>query len=120
MTEIASCTPGIAVGLGNLSIPAGRSGVVYIRIEGLRNLLYVADKAQGQTEEYASFQFQPNYYEKRYVAGQTNLTVNFHLPPGVGEQDKRFFIPQNWPCGQQPLELFDAEQRHVYQWSCLS
>ena len=113
-------SPGIAVGLGSLSIPAGKSGVVYIRIEGLRNMLYIADKAEGQSEEYTSFQFQPNYYEDQYVTGQTNLTVNFHLPSGIGEQEKRFFIPQNWPCGQEPLQLFDAEQRHVYQWSCQS
>ena len=111
-------SPGIAVGLGNLSIPAGQSGVVYIRIEGMRNLLFTADQAQGQNETYTSFQFQPNFYEKTYVAGQTHLTVNLHLPPGITEQEKRFFIPQNWPCGQEPLQLLDTDQRHVYQWSC--
>jgi hypothetical protein len=108
-------TPGIALGMGNNSIPAGSSGTVTIRITNIEKMLFVGSAKE--TEAYASFNFQPNYFDSKFVNGTTALTVSLHLPPGIKETEPRYIKPSNWPGSADPVATMDNEGRVVYQWS---
>ena len=108
-------TPGIALGLGSNSIPAGGSGTVTIRIINITKMLFVGSAKE--KEAYASFNFQPNYFDSKYVSGATALTVSLHLPPGLKEAEPRYIKPTNWPGNADPVATTDNEGRVVYQWS---
>ena len=109
---------GIALGLGANAIPAGGSGVVYMRAENVGNLFYYA--SENESEDYASINFQPNYFGSDYVSGNTNLTFNFHLPPGLTDQEPRWINPKGWPGDDTPASAFDSEDRVLYQWASTS
>jgi len=103
--------PGVAVGLGSQSIPAGRSGTVLVEIGRVGGVLYPADQ-QG----YASAKFSPTWFDSQFVHGSTDLTVTFHLPPGVQPEEPRWHAPEGgWPA-QDPATGFDSEGRIVYTW----
>jgi len=106
---------GVALGLGSYAIQPGQTGIVYMRAENIRNLYYFASTEE--TEEYASIEFQPNFFESGFVSGNTQLTVNFYLPPGLTEQEPRYFTPKGWPGVATPASNIDSENRVVYQWS---
>ncbi len=94
-------TPGIALGLGNNSIPAGGSGTVTIHITGITKMLFVGSAKEA--EAYTSFNFRPNYFESSYVSGMTALTVSLHLPAGLKTAEPRYFTPTNWPGSSEPV-----------------
>jgi hypothetical protein len=108
-------TPGIALGLGSNSIPAGGSGTVTIHISNVEKMLFVGSAKE--TEAYASFNFQPNSFDPKYVSGATALTVSLHLPPGLKTTEPRYLPPSNWPGSPDPVSTTDSEGRVVYQWS---
>ncbi len=104
-------TPGVAVGLGDRAIPAGSSGTVLVEVGRVGGVLYRADQ-QG----YASAKFSPTWFDGQYVHGSTDLTVTFHLPPGVQPDEPRWYTPEGgWPA-QDPATGFDSEGRIVYTW----
>ena len=105
---------GVALGLGANSIPAGGSGVVYMLAENVGNQYYFA--SEQEAEEYASMNFQPNYFGSEYVSGSTAMTVNIHLPPGLTDQEPRWINPKSWPGDDTPAGFYDDEERIVYQW----
>ena len=105
---------GVALGLGANSIPAGGSGVVYMRAENVGNQFYFA--SEKEAEDYASMNFQPNYFESEFVSGSTAMTVNIHLPPGLTDQEPRWINPKSWPGDDTPAGFYDDEERIVYQW----
>ena len=50
---------------------------------------------------YDSGDFSPAYFTTAH--GNTDLTVIFHLPPGVQSQEPRYHPTQGgWPCADQP------------------
>ena len=104
--------------LGANAIPAGGSGVVYMRAENVGNLFYFA--SENESEDYASINFQPNYFGSDYVSGNTSLTFNFHLPPGLTDQEPRWINPKGWPGDDTPASAFDSEDRVLYQWASTS
>ena len=108
-------TPGIALGLGSHSIPAGGSGTVTFRITNIEKMLFVGTAKE--TEPYASFNFQPNSFDSNYVSGATALTVSLHLPPGLKETEPRYINPTNWPGSADPVATTDNAGQVVYQWS---
>jgi len=117
ITDIADSpyvTPGVALGLGGYAIQPGQSGTVSVRITGITGMLFTGSAEE--TEAYASFNFRPNYYESQYVVGSTEMWVNLHLPPGLTENEPRYFQPSNWPGNSEPASAFDTEDRIVYQW----
>lgn len=114
ITDSPYVSPGIALGLGSYAIGPGQSGTVSVRITGITGMLFTGSVQEA--EEYASFNFEPNYFESQYVVGTTELTVNFHLPPGLTENEPRYFQPSNWPGNVDPASALDAENRIVYQW----
>jgi hypothetical protein len=103
---------GIELGLGSNSIQPGRSGTVVVQIANVRDILY--EDTQG--DNYASVEFYPNYFDSNLVHGRTDLTLRFHLPPGVQPDEPRWHdAPGGWP-DSSPATYLDNDQRVVYEW----
>jgi hypothetical protein len=104
---------GVAVGLGNRAIRSGNQGTVRIRVERVSQVLYEDDGK----DAYASAVFSPNWFSSDFVHGSTDLTVTFHLPPGVNPEEPRYHTPSgNWPGSPEPQAAYDAEDRVTYTW----
>lgn len=104
-------TPGVAVGLGDQAIPSGQTGTLLVEIGRVGGVLF-----PGDTQGYASAKFSPTWFDSQFVHGSTDLTVVFHLPPGVQPDEPRWHSPEGgWPAGD-PATGFDAEGRIVYTW----
>jgi hypothetical protein len=109
---------GVALGLGGNAIPAGGSGIVYMRAENVRGQFYIASVES--EEEYTSMRFQPNYFSSDFVTGLTDLTITFYLPPGMTEEEPFWFSPKNWDGDETPASEINSEDRIIYQWSSTS
>ncbi len=113
VTDISSspyATNGIALGLGSNAIRPGARGVVTATIPGVRGVLF-----QGSDANTVSVNFSPTWFDSQFVHGTTDLTVTFHLPPGVKPEEPRYFNPPSgWP--PQPGTGFDADGRVIYTW----
>lgn len=105
--------PGVALGLGTNSIPAGGSGTVHCHVGTVRNILYPG--TQKESEPYASLQFSPTWFDSNYVSGSTNFTVTLVLPVMNG-QEPRFYPPKNWPGSSDPQTGFDQSNHVFYRW----
>ncbi len=103
-------TPGVAVGLGARAIPPGGTGTLAVSIEGVRGAMY-----EGSGSDTVSVNFSPNWFGSEYVTGTTDLTMYFHLPPGVQPEEPRWHgAPDSFPS--EPVTGLDADGRIVYQW----
>jgi hypothetical protein len=106
---------GITLGLGSNAILAGRSGTVVVSIDGISSIVYKADNEE--IPDYASFQFSPNWFGYEYVQGTTDLTMTLILPPGVGVDEPRYFLPEGgWPGGSEPVSGHTPSGQIYYQW----
>ncbi len=104
-------TNGIELGLGGRAIQPGRSGTVHFQIDGLRNVLY----EDSTDDSYASAVFSPTWFDSDFVSGSTDLSVIFHLPPGVLSDEPRYHrAPAGWP--EEPVTGLDDQGRVVYIW----
>ena len=102
---------GVAVGLGQYSIPPGSSGTVQIHVEKISGVLYT----DTQDNNYASAVLKPAYFISSIVSGSTDYTVTFHLPPGVkSDEPKWHAAPAGFPS--QPVSGYDSQQRIIYEW----
>jgi len=102
---------GIELGLGTDSIQPGQQGTVVVDLGPISGLLY----KDSQEDDYASANFAPNYFGKDLTHGSTDLTVIFHLPPGVQPDEPRWHAsPGGWPS--EPEAYLDAEGQVVYKW----
>ena len=64
---------------------------------------------------YASGDFAPTYFNSQYVSGNTDMTVAFHLPPGVKTTEGRWHsAPSGFPS--QPQAALDSQSRVTYTW----
>ena len=104
-------TNGIELGLGSNAIRPGDTGTVKFSISGIRNVLYVDSDDDG----YASAVFSPTWFDSQFVSGTTDLTVVYHLPPGVTSEEPRWHRP---PGGfpDTPITDFDSNGRVTYTW----
>jgi len=101
----------IELGLGANQILAGETGVVRFEIYGLTNVLY----EDSDSSDYASAVFSPARFESDFVNGSTDLTVIYHLPPGVTPEEPRWHTaPNGWQT--EPTTGFDSEGRITYTW----
>lgn len=101
---------GVAIGLGQYTIQPGSSGTVQAHVENIRGVLH-----QDQDNSYASAVFDPAYFESSIVTGNTDLTVTFHLPPGVQpEEPKWHAAPDGFPS--TPITALDDQGRIIYTW----
>lgn len=103
---------GIAVALGPQAIPPGESGDVHVFVGQVSGVLFQDE----DDEEYASAVFSPTWFGREFVVGDTDLTITYHLPPGVQPDEPRWHnAPPGFPS--EPQTGFDEEGRVTYTWS---
>jgi hypothetical protein len=102
---------GVALGLGQYAIQPGQTGTVKAQVSNIRDVLYV----DSQDSNYASGVFGNSWFSSSYVSGKTDLSVTFHLPPGVTpEEPKWHAAPSGFPS--EPVTGIDSEGRITYTW----
>jgi hypothetical protein len=115
ITRSTWVTNGIELGLGALAIPPGKTGTVYFEINGITNVLYT----DSDDDSYASAVFSPTWFGSEFVSGNTELTVIYHLPPGVSPEEPKWHkSPRGWQ--EEPNSYIDDQGRVVYEWTNLS
>jgi len=103
---------GVAVDLGSRAIQPGQTGTVHVYVGQITEVVYPDDN----DENYASAVFSPTWFGSEFVVGDTDLTVTFHLPPGVQPEEPRWHdAPSGFPS--EPQRALDAEGRVMYTWS---
>ncbi|HET9914125.1 MAG TPA: hypothetical protein VFQ13_19685 [Anaerolineales bacterium] len=103
---------GVAVDMGSRAIQPGQTGTVHVSVGRITGVVYPDD----DDENYASAVFSPTWFGSEYVVGNTNLTVTFHLPPGVKPDEPRWHeSPSGFPS--EPQTSLDPEGRVLYTWS---
>jgi hypothetical protein len=114
ITDISKSTyvSGVALGLGSNEILPGQSGRVVMHVGVINRIIY-----PGQKQAYASFQFEPNYFDSSLVHGATDATITFHLPPGVTPDESVYYpASSNWPGNSAPDATLDENNRVTYTW----
>lgn len=102
---------GVAIGLGQYSIQPGSTGTLQAHIEKISAVLYT----DSQDNKYASAVLKPAYFISSIVTGSTDLTVTFHLPPGVKPDEPKWHAaPAGFP--PQPATGLDSQGRITYSW----
>jgi hypothetical protein len=102
---------GVAIGLESRAIPPGGRGTVRVFIDGIEDVLFPDTEA----DDYASAVFSPTYFGSEYVTGSTDMTIIFHLPPGVKPEEPRW---HSAPSGfnDNPITGMDNSNRITYTW----
>ncbi len=109
---------GFAVDLGAQAIRPGKSGRVHVYVGRVTSMLYPSDD---QPDTHVSGQFSPTWFGSEYVTGSTNMTVVFHLPPGVQPEEPFYYpVKGGWPCDTAPAAAYDNDGRIIYTWACPS
>jgi len=104
--------PGVAVWLGEGTINPGETGTVHVVVGRVGGLVY----QDSSDRAYASAEFSPTWFDSQFVHGTTDLTVRFHLPPGIKTEEPRWHrSPSNWPQ-EQPDTALDKDGRVLYTW----
>ena len=105
---------GFSVDMGAYAIQPGQTGSVHVVVGKITQVL---QKDTTDPTTYASSDFAPAYFTTAH--GNENLTVIFHLPPGVQSQEPRYHATQGgWPCADQPATAYDDQNRITYTWQC--
>ncbi|MFN2128757.1 MAG: hypothetical protein ACK2TU_12940, partial [Anaerolineales bacterium] len=103
---------GVALALAQDSIQPGDTGEVHVYIEGIKKVLY----PDSDNEDYASAVFSPVYFGSKFVEGNTDISMTFHLPPGLLPEEPRWHsAPQGFPT--EPETGVDGDGRITYSWS---
>jgi hypothetical protein len=109
----SSYVSGIEVALGSSAIPRGERGVVTVFVPRVIDVLFTDD----EKADYASGKFSPNWFDGQFAYGETQLTVTFHLPPGVQPGEGIYHLPSsNWPGSREPEAYLDNDGRVSYTW----
>ncbi len=107
---------GFAVDLGAQAIHPGRNGSVHVFVGRVTHMLYPSTE---YPDTHVSGQFSPTWFGSEYVTGSTNLTVVFHLPPGVQPEEPFYYpVKGGWPCDTAPAAAYDSDGRITYTWAC--
>jgi hypothetical protein len=102
---------GVAVDLGSKQI--GKTGTLHVYVGRIERMFYPDDNDQ----KYASSEFSPTYFGSKYVHGKTDLTVVFHLPPGVKTEEPKYHPARGgWPGATEPVAGLDSDGRITYTW----
>jgi hypothetical protein len=113
--EYSPYVAGIAVYLGSNEIPAGGTGVLYVHIPKVKNVIYAATETE--SEAYASLEFSPNYFDSAYCYGTTDLQVSFLFPSGITDTEPRYYSPSGgWPGTDIPERGFSKDNVLFYTW----
>lgn len=110
-SEFQGSGTGVAIALGSQAIQPGDTGELHVWVPVVREVLYPDDT----DEAYASATFAPAYFDSDIIYGETDLTVAFHLPPGVQTEEPRWHsAPSGFP--DEPERALDNEGRVLYVW----
>lgn len=101
---------GVAIDLGSKLIR--QTGTVHAYVGRISRMFY----PDTDNDKYASSEFSPTYFGSQYVHGKTDLTVVFHLPPGVKPEEPKYHLPKNWPGSNEPTPALDNDGRVTYTW----
>jgi hypothetical protein len=104
---------GFSVDMGASAIQPGQSGQVHVVVGSVDKMFY----PDTNDNDYASSEFSPTWFGSQYVHGSTDLTVVFHLPPGVQPSEPRYHIPSNWVGADAPVTGIDKLGRVTYTWN---
>jgi len=85
---------GFAVVLGHLAVRPGQRGAVHVTVGRITGVVH----PDTSDDSYASVVFVPTFFGSRFVTGSTDLTVTFHLPPGVQPEEPRFHPARTGPA----------------------
>ncbi len=108
---------GFSVDMGAYAIQPGQTGQVHVYVGRITNMVYPDDD---QPDTHVSGEFSPTWFGRQYVTGSTNLTMVFHLPPGVTPEESIYHPVRggSWPCATEPMADLDGENQVMYTWSC--
>ncbi len=102
---------GVAVVLGKKFIR--QTGSVHVYVSGIQQMFY----PDTDNDQYASSEFSPTYFDSQFVHGATDLTVVFHLPPGVKTEEPKYHPARGgWPGAAEPAAGLDNDGRVTYTW----
>jgi hypothetical protein len=102
---------GVAVVMGQHAIPPGGRGVVNFHATRIEKVLF----PDTEDPDYASAVFSPAWFNPQGISGSTNMSVTFHLPPGVQPDEPRWHsAPSGFP--DEPETGFDEDGRVLYTW----
>ena len=102
---------GFAVEMGQYAIPPAETGTVHVFVGSVAGVLYKDD----QDAEYASAVFAPLYFQSNVITGNTDITVTYHMPPGVQPNEPRWHsAPSGFPS--EPQTDIDSQGRVTYTW----
>ena len=102
---------GVSVDMGARAIQPGQTGNVHVHVGQISDVVYPDEN----DENYASAVFSPTWFGSQYVVGDTDLSVTFHLPPGVKPEEPRWHsAPSGFPS--EPQTGIDSEGRVTYLW----
>jgi hypothetical protein len=103
---------GFAIVMGSQSIRPGETGRVHVYVPDAGSWL----RTDSKDPNYASINFSPTWFGKEFVQGDTNMSITFHLPPGVQPEEPRW---HSAPSGfsAEPLTGVDAQGRITYTWT---
>ncbi len=109
---------GFSVVMGSDAIQPGQTGSVHVAVGRITGVLFPStDSANAAT--HASGQFAPAYFPTAH--GAENLTVVFHLPPGVQPGESIYYpATGGWPCDANPQAALDPQGRVQFTWTCQS
>jgi len=111
-TDYQGTGTGVAIDLGPNQISG--SGTVHVNVGRITNIFYPDDN----DSNYASSEFSPTYFDSQYVHGNTDLTVVFHLPPGVKTEEPKYHPARGgWPGAAEPVPALDNNGRVTYTWN---
>jgi hypothetical protein len=97
--------------LGSLAIKPGQTGRVHVYIDQVWDVLY----EDSNDSNYTSAVFSQTYFGSQYMTGSTDMTITFHLPPGVQPEEPRWHAaPSGFPS--EPSTGFDEMDRITYTW----
>ena len=106
---------GFSVDMGAYAIQPGQTGSVHVYVG--QDHPGALNKDTSDPTTYDSGELSPAYFTTAH--GNTDLTVIFHLPPGVQPQEPRYHATQGgWPCADQPATGYDDQNRITYTWQC--
>jgi hypothetical protein len=112
IADSAYADHGFELGLGSNAIRPGALGEVRATISGVPDLLFVDPGG----DNYASIEFSPSWYDSSFAHGSTDMSVAFHMPPGVGPDEPRWHeSPRGWPYDRPNTEI-DSSGRVTYIW----
>ncbi len=107
---------GFSVDMGAHAIQPGQSGSVHVFVGRITDMVYPDGD---EPDTYVSGEYSPTWFGSQYVNGSTNMTMIFHLPPGVQSEEPRYHTPEGgWPCAAEPQAAYDQQDRITYTWSC--